>query len=56
MEKVGIVDLTNFLKDDSSSDDLCKEVFRSFKETGILIVKDPRFEKFNFFFDVSKSF
>eukprot|EP01080_Neovahlkampfia_damariscottae_P010377 gene10377-2906_t len=41
MEKVGIVDLTNFLKGDSC-EDLCKEVFRSFKETGILIVKDPR--------------
>jgi hypothetical protein len=43
MEKVGIIDLSKFLENDSSCDDLCKEIYRSFKETGILIVKDPRF-------------
>lgn len=44
MDKVAIVDLTQFLKDDTSATDLCKEVVRSFRETGILIIKDPRLD------------
>jgi len=42
MEKVAVVDVDSFLKNDRSCQDLCKEVVRSFHETGILIIKDPR--------------
>jgi isopenicillin N synthase-like dioxygenase len=44
MDKVAVVDLSNFLKDDTSASTECKEVVRSFYETGILIIKDPRLD------------
>jgi isopenicillin N synthase-like dioxygenase len=44
MDSVAIVDITKFIENDKdeSVQDLAKKIIKSFHETGILIIKDPR--------------
>lgn len=42
MESLPVVDLSLFLQDPEKAAEDCKKVVESFRETGILIIRDPR--------------